>query len=101
MLGIGAAWHDREHRALGVLYPSTSERFERLEEVLPVVMQMWDDNDGPYTGKHYQLAETMCRPEPITRLHPPNRIGGMGEQKTLGSSRNTPMPATCSGSVTT
>src|SRR5262245_38611180 len=48
MLGIGAAWYEREHLGLGVPFPSTGERFERLEETLQVVRQMWSDDDGPY-----------------------------------------------------
>ena len=44
---------------------------------------MWSDNNGPYPGKHYQLAETLCSPQPLSRPHPPILIGGAGEQKTL------------------
>jgi hypothetical protein len=44
---------------------------------------MWSDDDGPYDGRHYQLAETICRPAPIQRPHPPIIIGGGGEKKTL------------------
>jgi F420-dependent oxidoreductase-like protein len=81
MLGLGAAWYDREHAALGIAYPPLRERFEMLEETLQICQQMWSDNDGPYTGKHYQLAETICAPQPIRR--PPVLIGGDGEKKTL------------------
>jgi F420-dependent oxidoreductase-like protein len=81
MFGIGAAWYEREHLALGVPYPSLSTRFEMLEETLQICRQMWSDNDGPYHGKHYQLAETICQPQPIRR--PPILIGGGGEKKTL------------------
>ena len=56
-------------------------RFEMLEETLQICRQMWSDNDGPYHGKHYQLAETICVPQPIRR--PPILIGGDGEKKTL------------------
>ncbi|MGV9676706.1 LLM class F420-dependent oxidoreductase [Nocardia sp. NPDC003482] len=81
-LGIGAAWFEREHRGLGVPFPPLAERFERLEEALRVCAQMWDpDNDGPFEGKYYQLAETLCRPQPINR--PKVLIGGGGEKKTL------------------
>jgi alkanesulfonate monooxygenase SsuD/methylene tetrahydromethanopterin reductase-like flavin-dependent oxidoreductase (luciferase family) len=44
---------------------------------------MWSDNDGPYNGRHYQLAETLCSPRPLTRPHPPILIGGGGEKRTL------------------
>jgi F420-dependent oxidoreductase-like protein len=81
MFGIGAAWYDREHHALGIPYPPLSDRFEMLEETLQICQQMWSDDDGPYDGKHYQLAETICQPQPIRR--PPILIGGSGEKKTL------------------
>jgi F420-dependent oxidoreductase-like protein len=81
MFGIGAAWYEREHLALGVPYPPLRDRFEMLEETLQICQQMWSDNDGPYDGKHYQLAETICQPQPIRR--PPVLIGGGGEKKTL------------------
>ncbi|HEY6532477.1 MAG TPA: LLM class F420-dependent oxidoreductase [Acidimicrobiales bacterium] len=82
-LGIGAAWYEREHLALGVPYPPLAERFERLEETVQICRQMWSDDDGPYEGRHYQLAETVCSPVPISRPHPPILIGGGGEKKTL------------------
>lgn len=82
-LGIGAAWFEREHNGLGVPYPPLAERFERLEEALQICLQMWSANNGSYTGKHYQLAETLCVPQPLQKPHPPILIGGMGEKKTL------------------
>src|SRR3954452_9221574 len=82
-LGIGAAWYEREHKGLGVPFPSTKERFERLEETLPICLQMWSDDNGPYHGTHYTLDETLCSPQPISRPHPRILIGGSGERKTL------------------
>src|SRR6476469_749804 len=82
-LGIGAAWYEREHDGLGVPFPPTAERFERLEEALQICLQMWGDDDGPFDGKHYQLAATLCRPQPVSSPRPRILIGGGGERKTL------------------
>ncbi|GGG10692.1 LLM class F420-dependent oxidoreductase [Rhodococcoides trifolii] len=83
LLGIGAAWYEREHLGLGVPFPPTAERFERLEETLQICNQMWSDDDGPYEGAHYRLAETICSPRPISAPKPRIMIGGSGEKKTL------------------
>ena len=50
MLGIGAAWYEREHVGLGIPYPPLRERFEMLEETIQICGQMWSDIDGPYDG---------------------------------------------------
>jgi len=81
VLGLGAAWYEGEHRALGIPYPPVAERFERLEETLQIVKQMWSPDDGPYAGKHYQLGATICSPQPVRPV--PIMIGGSGERKTL------------------
>lgn len=83
MLGIGAGWYEREHAGLGIPYGPLAERFERLEEAVRIVRQMWSDDDGPFAGQHYHLAETIGEPRPISRPHPPILIGGAGERKTL------------------
>jgi F420-dependent oxidoreductase-like protein len=81
MLGIGAAWNDEESRGLGLFFPPTKERFERLEETLQICLQMWSENEGEYRGTHYTLERTMNVPQPLRR--PPILIGGGGEKKTL------------------
>jgi alkanesulfonate monooxygenase len=80
---IGAAWFEQEAKALGFPFPPMGVRFEMLEEALQIAKQMWSPNNGAYTGKHYQLAETMCVPQPLSRPHPPIMVAGGGEKKTL------------------
>jgi F420-dependent oxidoreductase-like protein len=82
-LGIGAGWNERESRGLGVPFPSTRERFERLEEALQIAQQMWSGEVGPYEGQHYRLAEALNSPQALSEPHPPVMIGGMGEKRTL------------------
>jgi F420-dependent oxidoreductase-like protein len=82
-LGLGAAWYEREHRGLGVPFPPLTERYERLVETLQICFQMWSDDNGPYEGRHYQLAETLCSPQPVSSPRPRVLIGGGGERKTL------------------
>src|SRR5512132_1741566 len=82
-LGLGASWYEREQRGLGVPVVPVGERFERLEETLQICLQMWSQDNGPFHGRHYQLAETLCVPTPISRPHPPVMIGGGGEKRTL------------------
>jgi alkanesulfonate monooxygenase SsuD/methylene tetrahydromethanopterin reductase-like flavin-dependent oxidoreductase (luciferase family) len=81
MLGIGAAWNEAEARGLGLLFPPTAERFERLEEGLRICRQMFDGDDRAFEGKHYRLERPLNSPAPLSR--PPILIGGGGERKTL------------------
>src|SRR5438309_6782239 len=83
MLGIGAAWNAEESAGLGFAFPPTAERFERLEETLQIILQMWSDSEDSYEGKHYRLGRTLNSPQPLSSPRPRILIGGSGEKKTL------------------
>jgi F420-dependent oxidoreductase-like protein len=82
-LGIGAGWYEREALGLGLPFPPLKERFERLEETLQIVHQLWSNDRTPWHGKHYDLAEPILSPQPVSQPRPPILIGGGGEKKTL------------------
>jgi F420-dependent oxidoreductase-like protein len=83
MIGLGAGWNEEESRGLGFPFPPVAERFERLEETLQYLLQMWSDNDGPFKGQHYQADRLMNVPQALSKPHPPIMVGGGGEKKTL------------------
>ena len=82
-LGIGAACNEEEHRGLGVPFPSTKERFERLEETLQLAHQMWSGDDSAFEGRHHQLERPLNSPPAVSMPHPRILVGGGGERKTL------------------
>jgi F420-dependent oxidoreductase-like protein len=83
MLGIGAAWNEEESRGLGLFFPPTKERFERLEETLQICLRMFHGDETPFEGRHYRLGRPLNSPAVLSRPHPPILVGGGGEKKTL------------------
>jgi F420-dependent oxidoreductase-like protein len=83
MIGIGAGWNEEESRGLGFEFPPVAERFERLEETLKYLQQMWSDEDKPFEGKHYRAERLLNVPQALSKPHPPIMVGGGGEKKTL------------------
>lgn len=82
-LGLGAAWHQPEHEALGIPFPPIKERAERLEEGVQVIRLLMTKDRASFAGQHYQLRKASYHPRPIQLPHPPIWIGASGEQLML------------------
>lgn len=80
-LGIGAGWYQLEHDALGFEFGTFTDRFEKLEEALQIVIPMLRSEKPTFEGKHYRVADAVNSPAPVSRI--PIMIGGGGEKKTL------------------
>ncbi len=80
-LGIGAGWFELEHDSLGFEFGTFTDRFEKLEEALQIVLPMLRGERVTFAGKHYQVEDAINSPAPISKI--PIMIGGTGEKKTL------------------
>jgi len=82
-LGIGASWYEEEAKGFGIPYPSTQERFERLEDTLQLAKALWNADQVAFDGRHFSAPAITNNPRPLSQPHPRILIGGMGQKKTL------------------
>ena len=82
-LGIGAAWYEDEAKGYGIPYPSTSERFEQLEDSLKLAKALWNSDEIAFTGRHFSAPAITNNPRPLSSPHPRIMVGGTGPNKTL------------------
>ncbi len=80
-LGIGAGWFQLEHDAFGIEFGTFTDRFEKLEEALQIIVPLLRGEHASLAGKHYQAVDAFNSPPPVSRI--PVMIGGGGERKTL------------------
>lgn len=84
-LGLGAGWYEAEHRAYGIPFPATAQRFERLAEQLEIITGLWTTPVGSsfsFHGTHYQVEESPALPKPVQTPRPPVIVGGSGPRRT-------------------
>jgi alkanesulfonate monooxygenase SsuD/methylene tetrahydromethanopterin reductase-like flavin-dependent oxidoreductase (luciferase family) len=82
-LSLGAAWFEDEHRALGIPFPPTAERFDLLEDALEITKRLMTGQRVSYDGKQVSLHDAQMQPLPVQRPHPPIWVGGTGPKRTL------------------
>ena len=67
VLGIGAGWHEAEHKAFHIPFLSLKERMDLMDRALEVVGDVWETSN----------------PKPVRDGTIPFLIGGGGEKRTL------------------
>jgi F420-dependent oxidoreductase-like protein len=82
-LGLGAGWHEGEHRAFGFEFPPTPVRMERLAEQLEIVSRTFTDDVFSFSGRHYHLQDLRALPKPVQRPRPTLLVGGAAGPRSL------------------
>lgn len=83
-VGLGAGWHEAEHRRYGVPFPPIAERADMLEEQLAILRGLWEEPDGwSFAGRHYSVEDALFRPKPVQRPRPPIIVGGEGTPRSF------------------
>jgi alkanesulfonate monooxygenase SsuD/methylene tetrahydromethanopterin reductase-like flavin-dependent oxidoreductase (luciferase family) len=81
ILGIGTGWFELEHDQLGYEFGTFTDRFNRLDEALEIILPMIRGERPTFSGKWYRAEDAMANPR--YRDHVPLMIGGSGEKKTI------------------
>ncbi len=81
ILGIGTGWFELEHDQLGFEFGTFTDRFNKLDEALQIILPMIKGERPTFSGKYYRTQEAMANPR--FRDHIPLLIGGSGEKKTI------------------
>jgi F420-dependent oxidoreductase-like protein len=81
-VGVGAGWHEDEHRRHGFPFPPIEQRAEMLEETLEILHGLWEGPDGwTFEGRHYRVEDAIfsARPDPRPRII----VGGTGSPRSI------------------
>jgi len=81
--GLGAGWHEGEHRMYGIPLGTTADRIRALDEACVVIRRLWTEARTSFSGRYYTLEDAVCEPKPVQPGGPPITIGGTGERLTL------------------
>ena len=81
ILGIGTGWFELEHDQLGFDFGTFTDRFNRLDEALKIILPMIKGERPTFSGTYYRASQALANPR--FRDHIPLMIGGSGEKKTI------------------
>jgi alkanesulfonate monooxygenase len=88
-VGVGAGWHELEHKRHGFPFPEIRERADRLEETLAILRGLWEEPDGwSFLGTHYAVEDARFRPKPADLPARAGRrmriiVGGQGSPRSF------------------
>ncbi len=78
ILGIGASWHEQEHRMFGYDFPSARERVDRFEEAIQVLNLLMREKRANFAGRYYSLEDAVFEPKPVQQPRIPILVGSAG-----------------------
>jgi alkanesulfonate monooxygenase SsuD/methylene tetrahydromethanopterin reductase-like flavin-dependent oxidoreductase (luciferase family) len=77
-LGIGTGWNEFEHEALGIPFPGSAERWQRLEDAVDYLLAAFDDGHQRHNGPFYSLdLDVGPKPTGLRII-----VGGSGPRRT-------------------
>ena len=74
--GLGAGWHEAEHRGYGIEFPGAGARVAMVDEALTVIKRLWTEETVTFEGRFFTLSDAICEPKPVQKPYPPIVIGG-------------------------
>lgn len=82
-LSYGAAWFEKEHRELGIPFPSLKDRVDAFEEAVQILRGLLTTDGFSFEGRHFQVENATLNPKPVQQPHPPIWIGAKGEKRMM------------------
>lgn len=84
VLGLGAAWFQREHEAYGWDFPTMKQRQDRFQEACQLIRALFTAQEPvDFAGRYYRLDQASLSPGCFQEPHIPILVGGTGEKRTL------------------
>jgi alkanesulfonate monooxygenase SsuD/methylene tetrahydromethanopterin reductase-like flavin-dependent oxidoreductase (luciferase family) len=86
-LGLGAGWSEREAAAYGLTLGSWTERYDRFDEGVQCIVDLFRDEQVTSHGTYYELRGARLEPKPLQRSGPPILIAGTARRTLVTAAR--------------